>query len=396
MTTSTYADIQNNLQPDFANFGPISLVILQATSFCNLNCDYCYLPDRQSKKVFNLDLIEPIFKNIFSSPLLKDNFAVCWHAGEPLAVPISFYEQAIAKINQVAEQYNHQNIHFDQDLQTNATLINQAWCDLFIKHDFQLSVSLDGPDFIHDAHRKTRKGLGTHAGTMRGIKQLQKNNLDFFTIAVLTKESLDHPEEMFNFFWDNGITEVGFNVEEVIGINRSSSLKGSEMEARFRNFMSEFWDLVVQKNGEFKLREFEEVCGVIYSGGRFDQNELNTPFSVINIDTQGNFCTFDPELLGAKAQKYGDFILGNILHDTFESVCYTEKFQHLYGDVNAGVDMCRSTCEYFGLCAGGSVSNKCWENGTARSSETMACKYYPRIVTDMILDKLESKLLVGQ
>ncbi|MEM9924461.1 MAG: radical SAM protein [Cyanobacteria bacterium P01_D01_bin.50] len=147
-------------------------MILQATSFCNLNCDYCYLPDRQSKKVFNLDLIEPIFKNIFSSPLLKDNFAVCWHAGEPLAVPISFYEQAIAKINQVAEQYNHQNIHFDQDLQTNATLINQAWCDLFIKHDFQLSVSLDGPDFIHDAHRKTRKGLGTHAGTMRGIKQL--------------------------------------------------------------------------------------------------------------------------------------------------------------------------------------------------------------------------------
>ena len=32
--------------PEIKQFGPINLVVIQPTSFCNLNCDYCYLPDR--------------------------------------------------------------------------------------------------------------------------------------------------------------------------------------------------------------------------------------------------------------------------------------------------------------------------------------------------------------
>ncbi|NES85773.1 MAG: hypothetical protein F6K10_32715 [Moorea sp. SIO2B7] len=75
-----------------------------------------------------------------------------------------------------------------------------------------------------------------------------------------------------------------------------------------------------------------------------------------------------------KTELYGDFILGNILPDTFESVCYTEKFQRIYEDINAGFELCRHTCEYFGLCGGGAANNKYWEHGTFRSSETMSCR----------------------
>ncbi|WP_127084771.1 cyclophane-forming radical SAM/SPASM peptide maturase GrrM/OscB [Dulcicalothrix desertica] len=389
MNTHPESIFQNTVQPNWENYGSLGLVVIQATTFCNLNCGYCYLPDRESKKQFNLNLIEPLFKKILSSRFLGEELTVCWHAGEPLTVPISFYDTAINKINEVVDECNDKKCLITQTIQTNGTLINQSWCDLFLKHKIDIGVSLDGPSFLHDAYRKTRTGLGTHASTMRGISYLQKNGIDVHVIAVLTQESLDYPNEIFQFFWDNGITEVGFNIEEIEGLNKSSSLKSSETETRFRNFINRFWELVVETNGEFKLREFEQLCGFIYTGERINKRDLNTPFAILNIDSQGNFSTFDPELLGVKTEIYGDFILGNIMQDTLESVCFTEKFQRMYTDVTAGVELCRSSCQYFGICGGGATSNKYWENGTMRSSETMACKYYQKIITDVILEKLE-------
>ena len=81
-----------------AEFGSVKLVVIQPTPFCNLDCDYCYLPNRRSKEKLSLDLIEPIFKNLFNSQFIEREFTVVWHAGEPLAMPISFYESAFEKI----------------------------------------------------------------------------------------------------------------------------------------------------------------------------------------------------------------------------------------------------------------------------------------------------------
>ena len=77
----------------------------------------------------------------------------------------------------------------------------------------KIGVSLDGPDFIHNIHRKTRTGLGSHASTMGGIKLLQQNQLDFQVIAVLTATSLDYPDEIFQFFREHNINRVAFNIE---------------------------------------------------------------------------------------------------------------------------------------------------------------------------------------
>jgi uncharacterized protein len=377
---------------DLTTFGPITLVIIQATSFCNLDCDYCYLPDRQSKKILSLDLLEPIFKNIFASRFLTEDFTVCWHAGEPLAVPMQFYETALTKIAELDQAFNLQRYQVGQSIQTNATLINQDWCDLFQKYQVSVGVSLDGPAFVHDAHRKTRSGLGTHASTMRGISYLKKNQIDFNVIAVISEASLDYPDQIFNFFMDNEITDVGFNVEELEGVHTVSSLAQEGIEEKYRAFIERFWQLTVQSGGVFKLREFERLGSLIYTNQRFERRGLTNPFVMVNIDTEGNFSTFDPELLAVKTERYGDFILGNVLTDTFESVCQTEKFQTIYQDIDAGVELCRNSCEYFGVCGGGAASNKYWENGTFRSAETIACKYYEKIITDVVLAGLENSL----
>jgi uncharacterized protein len=377
---------------DLPQFGPISLVVIQPTSFCNLDCDYCYLPDRTLKNQLSLDLIEPIFEAIFTSPFVGQEFCVCWHAGEPLAVPISFYKAVFERIKEADHKYNKQQSQFHYSFQTNATLINQKWCDFFKQHPIHVGVSLDGPAFIHNIHRQTRKGTGSHASTMRGVSLLQQNGIDFTVIAVITEDSLAYPDEIFNFFQENGITNVGFNMEETEGINQSSSLDHIGVADRYRAFIQRFWELSASTETTLKLREFECICGLIYTDTRLNQTDMNHPFAILNIDHLGNFSTFDPELLSIKTEQYGDFILGNVLHDSLESVCYQEKFQRIYRDMAAGVDLCRRTCDYFGVCGGGAGSNKYWENGTFNSAETNACQYRIKIMTDIVLEALESSL----
>jgi uncharacterized protein len=369
-------------------FGPVKLVVIQPTPFCNLNCDYCYLPDRQSQDKFSLDLLEPIFKNLFQSKFIGKEFTVVWHAGEPLAMPITFYESAFKEINRCDREYNSSRCLISHAFQTNGTLINPAWCDLIKKYRVKVGVSLDGPAFIHDAHRKTRKGLGTHASTMRGISLLQANEIDFSVIAVLTQDSLAFPEEIFNFFLEHRIRNVGFNIDETEGANPSSSLAKVGVEERYRAFMKRLYELTKSRNGYLKVREFEQTKAFIYGTCNPFKGQF-TPFTMINIAHNGDFSTFSPELLSMKSSHYGDFILGNVRHNTFDSACATDKFKRINRDIQAGVDSCKRTCQYFSLCGGGAPSNKYFENGSFATSETMYCKYTKKILTDIILEDLE-------
>lgn len=377
---------------DTSKFGPISLVIIQPNSFCNLDCDYCYLPDRHLQNRLSLDLIDPIFKSIFTSTFFKDNFSICWHAGEPLTMPISFYKSAFQLIDEADKKYNKTNFGFNYSYQTNGTLINQGWCDFWQQYPVHIGVSIDGPDFLHDAHRKNRKGGNSHDLTMRGIRYLQKNDIPYNTISVITEESLNYPDEMFNFFAENEIYDLAFNMEETEGVNELTSLNGKETEYKYRQFIERFWQLVTESKLPFIVREFEVLISLIYSGNRLKNTDMNKPFAIVNYDYLGNFSTFDPELLSVKTDKYGDFIFGNVLKDSLESIYETEKFQTIYQDINQGIKLCADNCHYFGICGGGAGSNKYWENGTFASMETQACRYRIKILTDVLVSAMEKSL----
>ncbi|MEB3230685.1 MAG: hypothetical protein VKJ64_06735 [Leptolyngbyaceae bacterium] len=185
---------------------------------------------------------------------------------------------------------------------------------------------------------------------------------------------------------------IGFNIEEVEGSHDTSSLNEENAESRYQGFMVRLWELNKIAKGIIKIREFERVCNLIYTGRKLKKSDLTTPFSIINIDNQGNFSTFSPELLSMKDDTYGDMILGNVLTDSFESICSTEKFHRLYGDILGGHQLCEKTCQYFSVCAGGAPSNKYWENQSFNSGETLFCRLSKKIITDIVLKDLEASL----
>jgi uncharacterized protein len=373
-------------------FGPLSLLVVQPTPFCNLDCDYCYLPDRDSRSRLDPALLEPILERVLASPFLGPELTLLWHAGEPMAMPVAFYDEASERIRAALARHQGPPITIRQAIQTNGTLLDEAWCACLERHGIAVGVSLDGPAFLHDAHRRTRTGLGTHAATMRGIAWLQRSGIPFHVISVLTADALDQAEAIFSFFVENGIEAVGFNMEETEGENRVSTLDRPDAEARYRLFLRRFWELSQQNPEALRLREFESVCELAFGDARLERTDMNKPFVILNVDHRGNFSTFDPELLAVKTEEYGDFVLGNVLTDSLESVISTEKFQRMQRDMAAGVERCRSSCEYFGLCGGGAGSNKYWENGSFDSTETQACRFRIQAVADVVLSGMEEEL----
>lgn len=367
----------------------LELLVIQPTPFCNLDCTYCYLPQRSSTFRISQEVLRRTFEQVFASPYAQESFTVVWHAGEPMTVPIGFYEEALALIDEL----NTAGLDLSHSFQTNATLVTPEWCDFIKRHHVRIGVSVDGPAFLHDSRRKTRSGKGTHEKVMEGIRCLQDHGIEFHVISVLTRPALDCPDEIFQFYMENNFQRVGFNIEEIEGVNAASSLDSDQAAGQVRSFMARFLELVRGAGAKLQVREFAGLGSFIARGGGFiEQSQENSPMQILNVDWAGNFSTFSPELLGLKSDHYGDFLLGNMLRDDLGSVEGTAKFRLMHGDIEAGIAQCRETCEYFGVCGGGSPSNKYFENGSFHSGETMHCRLSKKAVVDVLLESLESSL----
>ncbi len=369
--------------------GPLELLVLQPTPFCNLDCSYCYLPNRDSKRRMSDATLNRVFQFVFSSGIVEQGFTVVWHAGEPTVVPISYYERAI----EIAAAHNPGGLQVRHSFQTNGVLIDDAWCDFFKEHHVNVGVSVDGPAFIHDRNRKTRKGAGTHHRVMAGIRKLQSNSVPFHVISVLTGESLDYADELYDFYVENEIREVAFNIEEIEGPHAASTLGSAGVESRFRRFIGRFFDLVARDESIVSVREFDSIVPMILGadgdGNDFPPTQENAPCAILSIDCEGNFTSYSPELLGLKSSHYGDFAIGNVNTDTLASAINSEKFQRMSSDIARGLSKCRQTCEYYSLCGGGAPVNKYFENGSFDSTETMFCRLNRKAIVDVIVDKLQ-------
>ncbi len=372
--------------------GPVRLLVVQPTPFCNLDCDYCYLPSRDDRSRLPLEILDAALDRVLESPFFEGGFTLLWHAGEPLTMPISFYDAASERIDQALKRHDLPPGTIVQSLQTNAVVIDDAWCDCFERNGIHVGVSMDGPAALHDAHRRTRTGLPTHGAVMRGIAALQRRSIPFQVICVLTADALDQADALYDFFTGSGITSVGFNMEETEGENLRSTLERPDSERRYSAFMERFWQRIRAEPDRLELREFVGITSLVCGEVRLEATDMNTPFAIVNVDARGNFSTFDPELLAVTTARYGDFVFGNVLEGSLEASMATDKFQLVRGEIEAGVQLCRHECAYFGLCGGGAGSNKYWEHGRFDGSLTEACRYRIQLVADVVLSGMEQEL----
>jgi uncharacterized protein len=370
----------------------LSLVVIQPTPFCNISCKYCYLADRSNASRMTLETVEKTFFQVFASGWVDERLDISWHAGEPLAVPVEFYREAIQRINGLVPQ----GVDVRHIFQTNGTLIDDFWCRFFQASNSRVGISIDGPQSLNDLNRVRRSGASTFSDTLRGIRKLNEHRIGFYVITVLGRSSLRSAEALYRFYADEGIDDVAFNIEEIEGANVSSSLNVDSIETEFDGFLREFWNLNVKHRRIRRIREFDHMLAAITGRSRVGvKNTLIVPFAVLNVDWQGNFSTFSPELLGSGHKAAADFVLGNVWHDELVMTVKSPKLRRLIDQIAAGVDACRGQCEYFTVCGGGEPANKLFENGSFATSETLACRLTVKVVANVMADIAEKAFVTA-
>jgi uncharacterized protein len=373
----------------------IQQLIIQPSSGCNLNCSYCYVQNRRDHSQMNKATIEAIASKIVGSKLVSGEVDVIWHAGEPLLVGIDFYQRAI----DLMRSHSRSGLSVRHFIQTNGTRLDEAWCRFFADHQFYVGLSLDGPDFIHDRSRRSWSGRGSHRATLRGYQLLRAHGISAGIICVLTRESLRYPIEICEFFVSIGTNYLCFNVEEIENANRHSSFSRAEAKAgrdqlirEYREFMAAFFDAWRPHASQMIVREFRDMV-VAFQKIRSDPTHHVRPMETVElanltVQRDGSVSSYSPELAGAEAPSFGNFVLGNINLDNLEEMIRLERLSALRREVVESVTNCRASCGYFPVCGGGFISNKFFENGTITSTETMTCRLHRQTLASMLLDKL--------
>lgn len=370
--------------------GATRLLILQPTAFCNVDCDYCYLPHRGDRRTMSHDTAAAAARFVFESGLHAPDFTVVWHAGEPLVVPPAWYQEAFARIAAEAPQ----DLTVPHAFQTNGMLIDERWCDLFLEHGVRAGVSIDGPAFLHDARRRTRSGGGTHARALKGLRMLKARGVSTHVICVITDASLAHANELVSFFRDEGVEDVGFNIEEVEGANPSSSLARPGAIEDFQAFFAEVLAQAEGADPPVRIREYRNALAMLrHPGfGMMTVNSQNMPLAMLTVGVAGELFTFSPELAGLTSEAYGDFVVGRLPHATLQTVLADPSFRKQWDDIWTGTSECRASCRYFDMCLGGAPVNKLAECGTFAATETLACKLAQQAIADVSLARLEVSL----
>ena len=88
--------------------------------------------------------------------------------------------------------------------QTNGYGITDDWCMFFKENKFLVGVSVDGLPEIHDSIRHNKIGDGTFEQINKNIKLLDKYNVEYNILTVVTPKVAKNIKSIYAFYKQRG------------------------------------------------------------------------------------------------------------------------------------------------------------------------------------------------
>jgi uncharacterized protein len=171
---------------------------------CNLDCTYCFYlekqrlyPEERQWRMSDEVLEEFIRQYIQEQAGPEIHFA--WQGGEPTLLGVEFFRRVVQ-----LQQEHAGGKTISNALQTNGTLLDDAWCAFLAERKFLVGLSVDGPRELHEKYRVDKARKAAFAAVLRGLELLKKHQVDFNTLTMVNRANSQRPVEVYRFLKEIG------------------------------------------------------------------------------------------------------------------------------------------------------------------------------------------------
>lgn len=317
----------------------VELLIKPVSSRCDLDCDYCFYRDEASRRAVPCPSLmdEGTVRSVLEKFGRRGTLHVCFQGGEPLLAGLPWFERFVALAGELGCKIRY-------SVQTNGVLLDQSWCDFFLKHRFLVGISFDGMPAIHRIHR----GRTSHK-VMEAVSLLQKNDIYFSVLAVVTREMADNAPQVWDYLMANGLTTLEFiPCLDPIGGPKDRWLD-AESYGNFLCYIADRWaDEWLDTDDEFPrvmVRLFDSFTAILGGGAPLECGGLGICGKSYVIESDGSVYPCDFYCLDSH-------LLGNIRTDTVQMLDRRRSEMAFVKSSITTDPECR-TCPARQLCMGG-------------------------------------------
>lgn len=319
-------------------------VIVKVTTDCNLNCVYCSEGDRPSillKKEYLFKLVDELPQVL--SELNETEVEFLWHGGEPLSVGVEYLTEVMDYIKLKLASYKIKFL-----IQTNGTLIDDKWIDIFKYYDIGVGISLDGYKEIHDSNRRFKNNQPTFDIVMENIKKLKLANIPVGTLMVLNTSKYIDSKTLYQFIKDN---QLNAKIHPVVPCGRAED--NPEIEEVYKNYivlLKELYTLTMADMDEtIVIQPMDEIMNAVLGLTTMRECSFNgtcgDKFICLFADGATGFC--------GRYEKNETFLYGHIEDDSLINLYHSISAKLVRNRQSYLIEHDCKNCEDWNYCHGG-------------------------------------------
>lgn len=322
---------------------------MKVATRCNIDCSYCYWfrdasvydkPKLMSDDVAHR-LLQRIEEHVTRHSLV--DLPIILHGGEPLLWGVENFYRFAGACEAISSRTG---CEIPIAVTTNGVLIDNEWLDCFEAHNISVAISLDGPAHIHDIHRRTFQGNGTHAAVERAARMLASRDIGVIALAVCNPAF--PPEHYVEFFAGCGISSYDIMIPDATVDETPPSIGG------FYKGLFDLWLEANRSKPTVHIRIISDMITALLGNNSPTEGVGHRAVELCTVMTDGSVEAHDVLRIAGDGFTHTKF---NIFEHPIDEVRTEPRWKAAR---DASINLCEKCrqCKFMNACGGGYLPHR--------------------------------------